>query len=286
MAAAANVYERRPTMTTTTTTTTTSTSTTTSMTAQLSGTALVIANRAREHAAIDAQARAFQSAAQARYDTTAHEGAHMGQALLRRIMAFDQYASFIISRDTSARRAMVRRVRAFLEDKYRRAFENAEDTEFRDSMTRLFELAEQRSPMANVLQMYIIHVAVLLEPEISRALCPAPPDPDDADAVDGARVNRLAFTLFEQRYLLPAFLDLSDGSTLNVISFVINLNAAYTSILPSNPIDAVVRTRNRRRIDFPDERANDAIIDAMSALSLSPTQPSAARSRLTSSSPR
>ena len=239
----------------------------------LSGKALIMANRAREHAAIDEQASRFLHAEQARYDATAREHAHAGDMLVRRMAVYDQYASFIMQRDTTARRAMVQRVRAFLERKYRQAFENAEDTEFRDTMARLFALAEARSRMGNVLQMYIIHVAVLLEPEISRAFCPPPPDPDDVDAVDAAHVDRLAFTVFEQRYLLPAFLDFRDGTTIGVISFVHELNAAYTSLLPSNPIDAVVRARNRRRIAFRDDAANNAVAEAL-----------ADRARLTSSS--
>ena len=233
------------------------------MAAELSGTARLMAERQRAHATFEERARHFTTSEQTRYDARTRDMATIGDVLLARTCRYDLYASLIASRDTNERRNMVRRIQAFVNDKFRRALSNEEDREFADDMARLFALALQRSRLANLFQMYVIHVAVLLEPTISRAFCPPEPDPDDHEAVDTARVDRLAFTLFEQRYLLPAFVDLSDGVTHSAISFTEHLNDVYFQVLVANPIDGVVRTRNRRRIVFDDEAANAEVAAAL-----------------------
>ena len=230
----------------------------------LKGLPLIMAQRAQNHASIEERAVALQASTQSEYDASVAERAHSGQLLVQRMMDYDLYASVIMNRDTRARRALMRRIQAFLARKYRIAFENAEDDEFRTSIARLFELASRRTRMGNDLQMYIIHVAVLLEPEIARFFCPAPPDPDDEEAHDEARVDRLAFTIFQQRYLLPAFVDLLDGATLGPKTFVYKMNGAYTALLPSSPVDALVRaTRHRRRVDFRDAEARERVSSLM-----------------------
>jgi len=186
------------------------------------------------------------------YDERAVALADAGSTLVARVCEYDRYAAFMNARDTTARRDMVARIRRFLEAKYRHAYANVADGDFRRSMLRMFNLAEGRDRRANTIQMLIIHTAVLLEAEVARALCPPEPNPDDEDAVDAALVDRLVFTTFEQRYLRHLFRDLCDGTTVSVGSFVEELNGAYSALLPSNPETAATTFpyNRRRRIVF------------------------------------
>ena len=167
--------------------------------------------------------------------------------MIAHICDYDRYAAMILSRDTRQRRQFVNDVKTFLEQKYAQAYNNPADDEFRTRMTRLFELANDTSRIANVMQMFIIHCAVMLEPEIARALCPPEPPQDDRDAVDHAHVDRIAFCYFEQQYLLPLFGDMLNGRNMDVFKFVDDLGAAYTSLLPPNPVEAAEAPINRRR---------------------------------------
>lgn len=193
---------------------------------------------------------------------------HAGDTLLERVCEYDLYARMILSPDSRKRRAFVSRVRSFLERKYRYDYENPESPEFRNDMTRMFDIAESTTSFAPIAQMYIIHVAVTLESSISDALCPREPDPDDVDALDTSSVDRVAFTVFEERFLLRAFLDVRDAATdvahrmyvadpaNHVIGFVDGLDADYIALLPANVVDASTSHRaGKRRVVFADAGA-------------------------------
>lgn len=218
--------------------------------------------RTKTYADIEARAKAL--AESARYDTHALAIAETGDKLKARVSAYDKYAAFIQSRNVGIRLEMVRRIRVHVEHRYAFAYNNAADTDYRVTMTRFFDLAsDEHGEFANAIQMYIIHMAMLFEPTIVRSLCPPPPDPDDDDAPDLSCVDRFAWTIFEQSCLLQAYLDLRDGNTYDAVTVVEHLDALYTSLLPPNPIDAVILTKNRRRIVFPDDEANRLVADAI-----------------------
>lgn len=190
-----------------------------------------------------------------RYDSMAKQMSDRGMAHLSRVCDFDLYAAMILSRDTLQRRAFVANIQKFHRQKYKFFYENEADDEFRQRMDRLFALADGTTPLANLFQMYIIHVAVLIDPEIGRSLCPPPPDQDDPHAVDKSLVNRYTFRLWEERYLLPLFGDMIAGTHEDVFTFVWNLDAAYIALLPPSPVDAVIASRHRRNVVFRDPTA-------------------------------
>jgi hypothetical protein len=188
--------------------------------------------------------------------------ARLGDVLTHRLATFDLYAAFIASPDTAPRRKMVRHIRALLERKYQRALANEHDRGFRDFFDRAFDIAlGPESRFAHIAQMYIIHIAVLLEHEVALALCP--PAPTVPGAVDGARVYRVGFVEFTQRDLYRTFLDFIDGTTMSVITFVLKLNGAYTDYMPAIVVDEVIAERNVRRIDFKDADARARVAHAL-----------------------
>lgn len=218
--------------------------------------ALATERRAAAFRDIEARATEFRAAANAMQQRAETVYDTVGDVQLARECDYDRYVSLIMNRSAAMRRATVHRLRAFLEAKYRFAYENEADPEFRAVMTRMFDIASSTSTrLAHTVQMFIIHVAVLLESDVARSFCPPAPDPDDHGAVDTALVDRVAFVEFEQHYLFPSFLDLRDGTTLSVLSFTVTLNKMYLALQPSSVVDAVVATGNPRRIRFRDADA-------------------------------
>jgi len=229
----------------------------------MADTALAAERRAAAHADIETRAAQFRAEMDARQYAALPSLAAAGDVEVARACEYDRYVALIMSRDTSSRRATVLRIRAFLEAKYRFAYDNEADPEFRTVMTRMFDIATSGSTrLANTIQMFIIHVAVLLESDVARSFCPPAPDPDDPGAVDTAIVDRAAFVEFEQHYLFPYFLDLRDGTTLSVLSFTNRLDKIYVGLQPTSPVDAVIANNNVRRIRFSDPEARQRLASA------------------------
>ena len=192
------------------------------------------------------------------WDADVTQNCHVGAMLAQRICDYDAYANMMMNRKSDERRRFIAAIKTFVAKKYRRSLENPECPVFREQFERFFDIVRGDSQICNILQMYICHIAVLFESRIREGLCPPPPDPNDPTARDSARIDRFAFSCFEQKFLLNMFFDLRDGTTLSVPSFVRELNAAYMALLPSDPLDAALADRTRT-IEFSDDEARNAI---------------------------
>ena len=193
-------------------------------------------------------------APQGLWDQRVAERAHYGSVLVQRAFDYDAYVRITQSRDSLFRRRFVTAIKTFLQQKYKHALENPECPLFRQQFERFFTIVRGDSQICNILQTYICHLGVLFEANIKAWLCPPPPDPDDPNAVDTAYVDRTAFALFEQQHLLPMFYDLRDGSTITVPSFVRELNAAYSALMPPDPLEAAL-ANPMRAVQFSDDEA-------------------------------
>lgn len=150
-------------------------------------------------------------------------------------MQHDALYRLIINRNTQERRDFVAGIRTYLNNKYRHARENARDPFFRDQMDMLFDHASGTDTVANMLQVYIIHMAIFMEKRIAAYFCPPAPDPA-SDEPDMAIVDRIAFTMYQQTILLEYAQDLFNGTSLTVPTFCRDINAMYAMLLPSDPI--------------------------------------------------
>lgn len=187
---------------------------------------------------------------------------HRGSMLVERVCDYDAMAHMIMSRDTEYRRQFVAGIHQHIERQYAFALNNEDDQTFRRQFDRFFEVIRSDSATASILQMFLVHVAILLEPQVERWLYPPPPDPDARGeaAVDEADVDRVAFNVYRQQYLLPMYGDLLKSHTMSVPRMVRELNAAYIALLPPNPLEAALQD-NSRRIDFADAEARQVLAE-------------------------
>lgn len=168
--------------------------------------------------------------------------------------SYDLLYDLITNRNTLQRRRMVHGIRMHLEQRFRRELDNEADPSFRLTLTEFFDNCNRRDRVGNILQMYCIYVSLLLDANVLLYFLPPPPNPD-SDEPDGARVPRMQFTLFRQKYLLPMAKTLRDGKdlggkTLTVPMFCQEMNGVYTSLSPNDPHRdaAAAAGRNERRV--------------------------------------
>jgi len=217
---------------------------------------MLVASTLSRRATLAAEMQSKNDDARRRYNATMSSDVHRGSMLVQRVCDYDAMAHMIMSRDTEYRRQFVAGILQHIERQYAYALANEDDQTFRRQFDRFREVIRSDSATASMLQMFLVHTAVLLEPQVERWLFPPPPDPDASDdaAVDQADVDRQAFDLYRQRYLLPMYGNLLEAHTMSVPRMVRELNAAYTALLPPDPVAAALRD-NSRRIDFADDDA-------------------------------
>jgi len=217
---------------------------------------LLVATTLSRRATLAAEMQSKNDDARRRYNATMSSDVHRGSMLVQRVCDYDAMANMIMSRDTEYRRKFVAGILQHIERHYEYALANEDDQTFRRQFDRFREVIRSDSATASMLQMFLVHTAVLLEPQVERWLFPPPPDPDagGAAAVDQADVDRQAFDLYQQRYLLPMYGDLLESHTMSVPRMVRELNAAYMALLPPDPVAAALRD-NSRQIDFADDEA-------------------------------
>lgn len=218
------------------------------------------AKRPRSQAEVQRENSIDTQRARVLYNRAMPAMTHRGSRLYQRVCDYDAVAHMIMSRDTAYRLQFVNGIKEKLERQYAFALQNDEDQTFRRQFDRFFKIIRSESAIASMLQMFLVHVAILLEPEVERWLMPATPDPDAVgdEAIDMADVDRAAFQIYVQQYLLPYFGDLLNSGTMSVLRMVRELNAAYTALMPPDPLDAAVRD-NARRIHFSDTEAQEAV---------------------------
>ena len=177
--------------------------------------------------------------------------------LLRK--TYDVLYEMISDRSGRKRRMFVAGIHRYLSAAYSVELENERDIELRQQIAWLFERNVRRSDMVgDMLQMYVIYVALVLEKRVVDGICPPQPDPD-TDEWDESAVDRLAFTHFCRHSLLPAFENLLDGA-VNVAQFTRDLNADYSIVLPGDvvtrpgrpPMPPRARDLIRRRVNDTD----------------------------------
>jgi len=206
-------------------------------------------------------ARVDTEAARQHYNAITNETAHYGSILINRICSYDAMAHMIMSRNTDYRLQFVAGLKSYLQQEFDFALNNPEDATFRRQFDRFFDNIRSDSYVAPLLQMFLIHMAILLETEVRNWLCPPCPDPDAVNAedrIDQSDVDRRAFDIYEQQYLLSYYSDLLSSSIMSVPRLVRELNAVYTALLPPDPLAYVLRD-NSRRILFEDEEAVSAV---------------------------
>ena len=194
------------------------------------------------------------------YNQSMPDVSHRGTVLYQRVCDHDAIAHMIMSRDPEYRLMFINGIRKTLEKQYAFALNNEDDQTFRHQFDRFFRIIRSESSIASTLQMFLVHVAILLEPEVERWLVPPTPDPDATGeaAVDMADVNRDAFQMYVENYLAKAFGDLLNSGTMSVLRMVRELNAAYTAHLPPDPLADALRD-NARRIAFTDAEAVECL---------------------------
>jgi len=213
----------------------------------------------------DDELRAEEESHQRQWDAQREHMQHRGQELVARLCAYDRMASFIVSRNMRDRRSFVAEVRRTLRQRYADEFTNEADEFARQQFDRFFTAALGPSAVAEQLQMFCIHWAILIEEDVRKWFCPDVPDPDaqgDA-AIDQSRVDRVAFKLYRKRLVLM-YDDIRAGRKWSVGSFVREINTYYTSLMPPDPLAAVCiglehHPRSARRVDFLDSEAQRAV---------------------------
>jgi len=216
--------------------------------------------RQRTAAESDAAAAGDTIEARARYDQNMLTMSHRGTVLYQRVCDYDAIANMIMSRNKDYRLQFVNGIKTTLERQYAFALNNDDDQTFRRQFDRFFQNIRSESAVASMLQMFLVHTAILLEPEVQQWLFPPTPDPDatGTEAIDMADVDRTAFHLYLQQYLLPYFGDLLNSGTMSVLRMVRELNAAYTAHLPPDPLTEVLRD-NSRHVRFSDTDALEQV---------------------------
>jgi len=211
--------------------------------------------------AVEASARADTEQARQHYNAMIGELSHRGSMLVNRVCSYDAMAHMIMSRNTNYRMQFVAGIKVYLQNEFDFALNNPEDTTFRNQFERFFDNISSDSTVAPVLQMFLIHMAILLEPDVREWLCPPVPDPDatePTERIDQSDVDRRAFNLYEEKYLVKYYNDLRESAVMSVPRLVRELNAVYIAMLPPDPLAQVLRD-NSRRVLFEDAEAIDAV---------------------------
>jgi hypothetical protein len=217
----------------------------------------------------DEELRAEEESHRRQWDVQREHMQHRGKELVARLCAYDRMASFIVSRNTHDRRSFVGEVRRTLRQRYSDEFTNEDDEFARQQFDQFFAAALGPSAVAEQLQMFCIHWAILIEEDVHKWFCSDVPDPDaEGDAaIDQSRVDRVAFKLYRQR-LVRMYDDIRAGRKWSVGSFVREINTYYTSLMPPDPLAAVCRSlerhpRSARRVEFLDAEAQRAVAAAL-----------------------
>ena len=164
----------------------------------------------------------------------------------------DMLYRLMTDRNTLRRRKFVANIKTVIETRFRAELENRDDPLFRKTVDEFFYNAGRTDRCGNILQMLVIYTGIMFDERIKNYLCTTVPDPDTDDP-DLSRVDRVAFSIFQQLCLAPSMENLLDGTSLTVPSFCEQLNGWYSSLLPNDPVleqKAAAGRRNQRSLTF------------------------------------